>query len=490
MKFNLLNTVDADEVSPVRRGANRKRVVLKEEGDAIVDPEVADILSVPWAHEGAMLDVLRKSGVDEAVQKSMIGGLRLLTGSADDLPDEIREVVEKLGVEMYARVNRPLNTSHGVPGAGELSGSASSDENDPVDTTESGADTDATVSGPDLDGDATSAEDLGKDDIEMAAAADCEDMDDGVMKDGKEPYGDVTYADPGYQSDKKKRYPLDTEAHIRAAWSYINMPKNASKYSSAQVAQIKSRVSAAMKRIGADVSKEEPTSAVQHALRVLKDAVLGKSKDVEPLADVDNGGEPEGADIAVNKGGTVETHAAVPVQKEDGSWDFTDVPAESAAFYRTFIEKQEQTETLLKAATETLGKVTEAATAREVIAKAESLKFVAPVTDLAEVLKSARENLDPEMVEKLEGLLGAANARLESSDLFTELGKTHLIGAESPGDAWSQIEKMAEALVEKSGAEAITKDAAIVRVLDTEAGKRLYEQDAANQLAALAGGVN
>lgn len=78
-----------------------------------------------------------------------------------------------------------------------------------------------------------------------------------ATKTPKKPYGDVTYADPGYQSDGKKRYPLDTEAHIRAAWSYINMPKNASKYSSSQVASIKSKIKAAMKRIGAAIKHAE-----------------------------------------------------------------------------------------------------------------------------------------------------------------------------------------------------------------------------------------
>ena len=38
----------------------------------------------------------------------------------------------------------------------------------------------------------------------------------------KKPYGNVTYAD-----SKNGKYPLDTEAHIRAAWAYVNMPKNA-----------------------------------------------------------------------------------------------------------------------------------------------------------------------------------------------------------------------------------------------------------------------
>lgn len=68
-----------------------------------------------------------------------------------------------------------------------------------------------------------------------------------AMTDPKEPYGDVKYADPGYQEDGKKRYPLDSEEHCRAAWSYINMPKNARKYNPDELAQIKGRIKAALK---------------------------------------------------------------------------------------------------------------------------------------------------------------------------------------------------------------------------------------------------
>jgi len=71
----------------------------------------------------------------------------------------------------------------------------------------------------------------------------------------KEPYGDVEYADPGYQKDKQKRYPLDTDDHIRAAWSYINQADNADQYSAQHLALVKSRIRAAMKRIGAQVSE-------------------------------------------------------------------------------------------------------------------------------------------------------------------------------------------------------------------------------------------
>lgn len=68
--------------------------------------------------------------------------------------------------------------------------------------------------------------------------------------DGSKPYGDVKYADPGYQSDGKKRYPIDTEAHVRAAWSYINKPANSKKYSSDQLSGIKGRIKAAGKKFG------------------------------------------------------------------------------------------------------------------------------------------------------------------------------------------------------------------------------------------------
>lgn len=76
--------------------------------------------------------------------------------------------------------------------------------------------------------------------------------------DAKKPYGDVQYADPGYQDDKKKRYPIDTEAHIRAAWNYINKEKNQAQYSASQVASIKRKIIAAWK---SKIDKDGPPSA-------------------------------------------------------------------------------------------------------------------------------------------------------------------------------------------------------------------------------------
>ena len=71
------------------------------------------------------------------------------------------------------------------------------------------------------------------------------------------PYGDVKYADP-----KNGKYPIDTEEHIRAAWSYINMPKNAAKYplNGVTLSEVKDRIRAAMKKLGADVSDSDSGS--------------------------------------------------------------------------------------------------------------------------------------------------------------------------------------------------------------------------------------
>lgn len=61
------------------------------------------------------------------------------------------------------------------------------------------------------------------------------------------PYGDVHYADPGYQSDKKKRYPLDTPEHIKAAWDYIHHGNDKGQYTAAQSKSIEAAIVAAWK---------------------------------------------------------------------------------------------------------------------------------------------------------------------------------------------------------------------------------------------------
>jgi hypothetical protein len=79
-----------------------------------------------------------------------------------------------------------------------------------------------------------------------------------------EPYGDVNYADPGYR-DNKKRYPIDSPEHVRAAWSYINQAKNAEMYDTKQLAQIKARIVAAAKKHGVQITDEMAVDRDQYS---------------------------------------------------------------------------------------------------------------------------------------------------------------------------------------------------------------------------------
>lgn len=67
--------------------------------------------------------------------------------------------------------------------------------------------------------------------------------DDVNPEQGKREYGSVEFADP-----VNKKYPIDTEKHIRAAWSYINHKDNAAKYDQDEVETIKQRIIQAAKQ--------------------------------------------------------------------------------------------------------------------------------------------------------------------------------------------------------------------------------------------------
>jgi HK97 family phage prohead protease len=74
----------------------------------------------------------------------------------------------------------------------------------------------------------------------------------------KQPYGDVSYADP-----KNGKYPIDTAAHAKAAWSYVNMPKNAAQYpmNGVTLSSVKSRIKAACAKFGIDTSEGNSAGA-------------------------------------------------------------------------------------------------------------------------------------------------------------------------------------------------------------------------------------
>lgn len=188
-------------------------------------------------------------------------------------------------------------------------------------------------------------------------AADCDRMDelercfskfndrlDRVISDAeKEPYGNVEYADPGYRPDKKKRYPINTPEHIRAAWEYIHHPKDADKYSTSQLAEIRTKIASAWRN---KVEKEGPPEAERN------DAEFDESK--HPRAadgKFGSGGGSKGGDEGVTtraytKGLYAGKHRAI--HHESGQAEWGNSPEEAKANLEKRMEHLKKTGALSK----------------------------------------------------------------------------------------------------------------------------------------------
>ena len=122
----------------------------------------------------------------------------------------------------------------------------------------------------------------------------------------------IDYADPGYQPDGKRRYPLDSERHIRAAWAFIHQPHNAARYTSAEVEAIKARIVAAWRsRISpdgppaltaSDSARKDAGDLAQRIGRIIADLCeLHDALAGDEAGDEDGtGAEPAAADIAAS----------------------------------------------------------------------------------------------------------------------------------------------------------------------------------------------
>lgn len=76
-------------------------------------------------------------------------------------------------------------------------------------------------------------------------------------------YGKVEFADA-----KNKKYPVDTEDHIRAAWTYVNQAKNQAAYKPAEIAAIKDKIITAWKKV---IDKAGPPSAATKGVEFIGD---------------------------------------------------------------------------------------------------------------------------------------------------------------------------------------------------------------------------
>jgi HK97 family phage prohead protease len=92
-----------------------------------------------------------------------------------------------------------------------------------------------------------------------------------AVADSNKPYGNVTYADP-----KNGKYPIDTHDHAKAAWAYINMPKNAAMYpmNGVTLSEVKDRIRAACKKFGIDVADSDDSGGSASRSELMRDYPL------------------------------------------------------------------------------------------------------------------------------------------------------------------------------------------------------------------------
>ena len=69
---------------------------------------------------------------------------------------------------------------------------------------------------------------------------------------GEKEYGDVEFADP-----VNNKYPIDSEKHVRAAWSYINQKDNAAKYDGESLKTIKNRIKKAARKYEIEIDEDD-----------------------------------------------------------------------------------------------------------------------------------------------------------------------------------------------------------------------------------------
>lgn len=441
--MKLLTDVDADEVSPVLRAANRRRFVLKADKGKTMDNEIDDIISVPWAHEGALLDTIRKEGVeDETVEKAVILAVRLLKGVEEEFSPEL---IEKMGKALYSNGNPDLNTGTGTGGGGELTGA------------DSGGKKDGSASGAAKDGSGRDGE-LSGTGSGAKVAADGEDeqnTDDSSKEDESDlEKRDFSAGDRKKLADKgkalpDKSFPIENTGDLKNA---IKLAGNAKDPGKAR-AFIRRRAAA----LGA-------SGMIPDSWGVSKaDDETDDAADIEAVN--------EDVTKTDHEGGTVEVQ--VPVRKEDGTWDLSGVPEGSREFFTEMVQKADKTEAELKETREALAKSDETLRTREMITKAARLSHVAATDDLAPILKAAAEKLDAETFEKLEGVLSAAEERITKGDLFTEMGKNAVNDGTAKSDAWATAVKKADELVEKADGP-LSQDQALARVW--ESNPALYTQ--------------
>lgn len=235
------------------------------------------------------------------------------------------------------------------------------------------------------------------------------------------------------------------------------------------------------------VEKAKKETAIAHIKRRAKALGLSGTLLDSTVSKADTEGEETPDEEADEKNGNVTKEDnvtesyAVPVQKEDGTWDLSGVPDEAKPVWTSVFKSNEELGEQLKDARERISKQEDELRTREYIAKAETqFEVLAPATDLGPILKAAASGMDEETYNKLEDILKAAAERVRSGDLFQEKGKAALSDG-SGTDAYSEAVRKANEMVEKS--DSLTQDEAMARVFE------LHPELYTNYLVETAGGA-
>jgi hypothetical protein len=179
-------------------------------------------------------------------------------GGLPNIPDEDKAAMVPVINEIYAACAAAFNDSNLISPfqEGQTQASINSDETEECGCNEMSTTINVTNGNFTFPADGTST-----------STSNTTSVDFNMMRTGKvkEPYGDVKYADPGFR-DSMKRYPIDTEEHIRAAWAYINVAKNAAEYTAEQLEKIRERIKAAAAKHGIEISDDEESGQMAVAL--------------------------------------------------------------------------------------------------------------------------------------------------------------------------------------------------------------------------------
>lgn len=94
-----LTDIEVEEVSLVRRAANRRKFLLLKEDD--VD-ELVELLKLALENEDDVDEALGKAKLSDKAAKAVKGALKLLNAYKDELPDDILKTLADLGGYGYA----------------------------------------------------------------------------------------------------------------------------------------------------------------------------------------------------------------------------------------------------------------------------------------------------------------------------------------------------------------------------------------------------